>query len=362
MAHLSLTGITKSFGDIKVLDNVTIEASDGEQLAILGPSGSGKSTLLRIIAGLEQPDSGSVLLDGVDQAGVPPHKRDTSIVFQHFALYPHLSAMKNITLGLKHGLGLSSAEADARASSLASRLQIEPLLSRKPREMSGGQRQRVALARALARSSGTVLLDEPLSGLDAQLHETLRMEIAGLLRDEGATGVNVTHDQLDAMAMADRIVVLNRGKIEQIGTPDELYSAPRTSFVASFVGSPAMNLLPLASDGSSAFEGVSFPAGTRLMLGVRAEELTLSKDMITSPWAVQGTVGLVEPAGPDRVVKIHTARNEDIAFRCSVAETPRLGERVTVFARPGSVLAFDLATGEAIPQQRITQILNGVGS
>jgi multiple sugar transport system ATP-binding protein len=239
MTSIDLSNITKTFGSVTAVDNVTLSINDGESLSILGPSGYGKSTVLRVIAGLEEPDSGTVALSGQDQTGIPAHQRDVSIVFQNFALYPHLNSLDNITLGLRHGLGLSKDEAEKRAREVAGRMRVENLLDRRPKAMSGGQRQRIALAR----HAGVVLLDEPMSGLDAQLHISLRAEIHELISQEGATGVTVTHDQQDAMSMADRIAVMNHGKIVQLGSPDELYDAPASTFVAGFIGAPPMNLL-----------------------------------------------------------------------------------------------------------------------
>ena len=347
MTSVELAGIRKSFGAVAALDGIDLTIEDGENFAILGPSGSGKSTLLRIIAGLEDPDSGTVAFGGTPQAGIPPHKRDAAIVFQHFALYPHLSSLENITLGLRHGLGLPKKDADARAREVASRMQVEHLLVRKPKEMSGGQRQRIALARALARRSGIVLLDEPLSGLDAQLHAVLRLEIASLLRSVGATGINVTHDQLDAMAMADRIAVINAGRIEQVGTPDELYARPETLFVASFIGSPPMNLISVDEvTGDSAFGRVRGGTGEPITLGVRAEHLELgTANSAGSAWQVSGIVGLVEPTGKDRVVQIISDSGQPIAFRCDVAETPTPGTRVMVQCDPRNVHVYSRSTG-----------------
>ena len=214
--------------------------------------------------------------------------------------------------------------------------------------MSGGQRQRIALARALARRSGIVLLDEPLSGLDAQLHAVLRLEIASMLRAVGATGINVTHDQMDAMAMADRIAVINHGRIEQLGTPDELYACPETLFVASFIGTPPMNLIEVAADGSSSFAGVDVHHERTVTLGVRAEDLELVDAADADAWAITGIVGLIEPAGRDRVVQMMSHRGDTIAFRCSVAQTPRPGAAVTVRARPASVHVYNRETGRRI--------------
>jgi len=343
---VELTGIHKSFGSVRALDGVDLTVQDGEHLAVLGPSGSGKSTLLRVVAGLDDADSGTVSFDGMPQAGIPAHRRDCAIVFQHFALYPHMTALANITTGLRYGLGMSRASAEQRARELASLMQVEPLLDRKPREMSGGQRQRIALARALARRSGVVLLDEPLSGLDAQLHAVLRLEIASLLRAAGATAINVTHDQLDAMAMADRIAVIDGGRIEQLGTPDELYARPTSLFVAGFIGSPPMNLLAVDEAGSSSFDQQVLASPEPVVLGVRAEHLSLGP-AAESAWRITGRVGLVEPTGLDRVVQMITDRGDSVSFRCSIAETPRVGSRVTVAATADALTVF-AARGERL--------------
>ncbi|WAA67520.1 ABC transporter ATP-binding protein [Microbacterium oxydans] len=345
MTTVRIENLRRSFGSVTALDGIDLEIEDGENIAILGPSGSGKSTLLRVVAGLESADEGDVLFDGFSQRNTPPHLRDAAIVFQHFALYPHLSALENITLGLRHGLGLSRGEAVQRAHEIAARMQVEHLLSRRPKEMSGGQRQRIALARALARRSGIVLLDEPLSGLDAQLHAVLRLEIASLLRSVGATGINVTHDQMDAMAMADRIAVLNNGRIEQLGTPDELYAAPATLFVASFIGTPPMNLLAIDGDGRSSFDGDAGLSRSGTTLGVRAEDLEPVPAGTVGALTITGVVGLIEPAGRDRVVQMLTENGDTVAFRCEALDCPRPGERVTVAMRPERVHVYDTASG-----------------
>jgi multiple sugar transport system ATP-binding protein len=347
MPLVELSGIRKSFGAVRALDGVELTVQDGENVAVLGPSGSGKSTLLRVVAGLETPDSGDVAFAGVSQHAIPVHKRDCAIVFQHYALYPHMTGLANIATGLRFGLGLSKAEAEARARELAAAMQVEHLLDRKPRQMSGGQRQRIALARALARRSGIVLLDEPLSGLDAQLHAVLRVEIAAMLRTVGATAINVTHDQLDAMAMADRIAVLNDGRIEQVGTPDELFARPATLFVAGFIGTPPMNLLTVDADGRSSFDGLRIKAGRPVTLGIRAEHLELG-DAARDAWRLSGTVALVEPTGLDRIVRMITDRGETIAFRCPTEAAPAPAARVTVSARPGAVQVFSQQSGRCL--------------
>lgn len=316
MTAIRIAGASKSFGDVAALRDINLDVESGENIAVLGPSGSGKSTLLRVLSGLETVDEGDILFDNVRQNRVPPEKRDVAIVFQSYALYPHLTCQENITLGLRHGKKLSRTEADARAVDIATRMQVEHLLDRKPRAMSGGQRQRIALARALARRSSIVLLDEPLSGLDAQLHAQLRVEIAGLLQSVGATGVNVTHDQADAMAMASRIAVINKGRIEQYGTPDELYRRPETLFVAGFVGTPPMNLFSVDPDEhSTAFGPLRLGDEQDLTIGVRPERFHLSTES-TAPadgWSLSGRVVLVEPTGRERVVHVQTSLTESFA-------------------------------------------------
>ena len=352
MAAISLQNISKRFGQVTALDGVNLEIRDGESLAILGPSGSGKSSLLRIIAGLEDPDTGRVLLDGKDQDGVPAHERDISIVFQNFALYPHLTSMGNITLGLRHGLGLSRKDAEQRARETAARMRVEDLLDRRPKAMSGGQRQRIALARALARHAGVVLLDEPMSGLDAQLHISLRAEIHQLISQEGATGVTVTHDQQDAMSMADRIAVMDRGRIVQLGTPDELYDEPASAFVAGFIGAPPMNLLAAAADEqgqlTSAFGRILLPEGldrslpglaSCALLGIRPEDVGLGSPDRADAWATEGTVILVEPNGPLRTVHVDLG-DQVVLVSCRVEDRPELHSRVPLWAPPGKIHWF----------------------
>ena len=341
MPTIELRQVAKHFGQVRALDSIELSIADGEQVAILGPSGSGKSTLLRVVAGLESLDSGQLVIDGINQRGIPAHRRDVAIVFQHFALYPHLSSLDNITLGLRHGLKLSRAEAERRARNIAERMQVGHLLSRKPKEMSGGQRQRIALARALARQSGAVLLDEPLSGLDAQLHAALRVEIASLLRSAGATSINVTHDQLDAMAMSDRVAVINHGKVEQLGTPADLYDRPATLFVARFIGSPPMNLVDLDDARSSGFAPGGVDAATVAVLGIRPEEMRLVPE--PGDWTVSGQVALVEPSGGDRVVHVEligTAARTVFAVRCRGTAVPGVGETVRIGAAPGHIHLF----------------------
>ncbi|ONH59595.1 molybdenum ABC transporter ATP-binding protein [Frankia sp. CcI49] len=276
-AQVDAVGIGRDFGSVRALAGVDLTIAAGEIVALLGPSGSGKSTLLRILAGLEQPTTGELRFDGRSQLGVPPHQRDVSMVFQHYALYPHLSALDNLVLALRYGRGMSRAAARARADETLRMLGIAELARRRPAQMSGGQRQRVAIGRALATRARVVLLDEPMSGLDAKLRVELRVEIVDLLRQLGTTAVFVTHDQAEAMAVGDRVAVLNQGAIEQIATPDEIYDLPATRFVATFVGSPPMNVLEGTwAKGRLNGPGFSVAApSSAVAVGVRPEHLRL---------------------------------------------------------------------------------------
>ena len=346
--RISLGDLTKRFGDVTAVDNIDLEIRSGESLVVLGPSGSGKSTLLRTIAGLESSDSGTITIGGVNQVGLPPHRRDVAIVFQHFALYPHLSALENITLGLRHGLKLGKTESLRRAEDIAERMDITALLNRRPREMSGGQRQRVALARALARQARVVLLDEPLSGLDAQLRLTLRAEIATLLRETGATSIHVTHDQNDAMAMADRIAVFDKGHIQQLGTPDDLYGRPNSIFVAGFIGSPPMNLIQTREQSGSfttPFGTLRTGAAVRSMvLGIRPEQILIDSD---SGWTTHAIVTAVEHEGPSKIVHLDLFGT---AVRARVR--PELGipvgDLIRISCDPAEIQIFDGTTGELV--------------
>lgn len=342
MSAIQLTGVTKTFGATAAVDALDLTVASGESLVVLGPSGSGKSTLLRIVAGLETPDAGEIRIGGVDQADLPPHRRDVAIVFQHFALYPHLSALDNITLGLRHGLKLDKKEAATRAADVAARLAITELLPRPPREMSGGQRQRVALARALARRAGVVLLDEPLSGLDAQLRLTLRAEITGLLRSTGATTVHVTHDQNDAMAMADRIAVVRSGQIEQLGTPDDLYRRPTSLFVAGFIGTPPINTLTVT--GHSPFGPLRVRGHDTVVLGIRPEQLTVGG---SGNWSAPAMVTLIEPEGPSTILHLATG-GEHLRARAHTDQQVAAGKRVTITCDPAKVHVFDPTTGRTL--------------
>jgi multiple sugar transport system ATP-binding protein len=265
MSSVSLVEIGKQFAAHSVLPAVNLTIPDGSFTVIVGPSGCGKSTLLRIVAGLESPTSGQVLIDGADVTHVDPAERGVAMVFQSYALYPHMTVAENIGFPLKMAR-MPRAEIERRVGKAASILKLEPLLGRKPRALSGGQRQRVAIGRAIVREPEVFLFDEPLSNLDAALRTQMRVELAELHRELGSTMIYVTHDQVEAMTMADQIVVMNGGRIEQVGAPMDLYNEPQTTFVAGFMGAPKMNFLT---------GGLAKPFGTEL-LGIRPEHLNLS--------------------------------------------------------------------------------------
>ncbi|CCV04008.1 fused maltose transport subunit, ATP-binding component of ABC superfamily; regulatory protein [Mesorhizobium metallidurans STM 2683] len=283
MGSLNIENVKKAFGPVEVLKGINLEVTDGEFVVFVGPSGCGKSTLLRVIAGLEDSTSGRVVIDGEDVSATPPAKRGIAMVFQTYALYPHLTVRNNMGLGLKQA-GTPAAEIGRRIGIASSMLSLEPYLERRPAELSGGQRQRVAIGRAVVREPKLFLFDEPLSNLDAALRVNTRLEIAQLHRRLKATMIYVTHDQVEAMTLADKIVVLNAGRIEQIGGPMELYNSPANDFVAGFIGSPKMNFV----DGARLGE-------TAKTIGVRPEHLTV--DPKSGTW--KGTVVHAEHLGAD---------------------------------------------------------------
>lgn len=280
MSFLRLDNMVKRYGELVVVDGVSLEAARGEFVVFVGPSGCGKSTLLRMLAGLEEASGGAVWIDGQDVTHIHPARRGVAMVFQSYALYPHMSVRQNMGFGLKMA-GVKPVDVARRVDEAARVLQIMPLLDRRPRALSGGQRQRVAIGRAIVRDPKLFLFDEPLSNLDAELRTQMRVEIARLHREIGATMVYVTHDQVEAMTLADRIVVLRGGKVEQIGTPQALYERPSNLFVAGFIGSPRMNLLAAHSDGTHLHHlaldqplALATPPGP-VTLGVRPEHLML---------------------------------------------------------------------------------------
>ena len=290
MGALTLRGVTKSFGTVDVIKGVDLTVQEGEFCVFVGPSGCGKSTLLRIIAGLEDATAGEVAINGRRVNEVAPARREIAMVFQSYALYPHLTVRDNMGLALKQA-GVARADITASVDRAADMLALGPLLDRRPAELSGGQRQRVAIGRAIVRRPRLFLFDEPLSNLDAALRVATRIEIARLHRQLGATMIYVTHDQIEAMTLADRIVVLRAGKVEQVGAPMELYNNPANTFVAGFIGSPQMNFLKAGALGMRSDT-----------MGVRPEHIALSRDS----GQIAGTVSHVEKLGGETLVYVNT--------------------------------------------------------
>ncbi len=290
MGQISLNQVTKSFGDVQVIPPLDLQIDEGEFVVFVGPSGCGKSTLLRLIAGLEDTTSGHINIDGRDATELPPAKRGLAMVFQSYALYPHMSVRKNIAFPMRMA-GLDEATQTAKINAAAKALNLTDYLDRKPGQLSGGQRQRVAIGRAIVRVPAAFLCDDPLSNLDAALRVGMRLEISELHEKLKTTMIYVTHDQVEAMTMADKIVVLRAGNIEQVGSPLDLYHAPRNKFVAGFIGSPKMNQI----DGA---EARKHGAET---IGIRPEHLQVSKT--DGMW--KGTVGVAEHLGSDTFIHVH---------------------------------------------------------
>ncbi|MEM5502061.1 ABC transporter ATP-binding protein [Ahrensia kielensis] len=296
MGRITLKDVTKSFGETQVIPPLNLEINDGEFVVFVGPSGCGKSTLLRLIAGLEDVTSGSININDMDATNIPPAKRGLAMVFQSYALYPHMSVRKNIGFPLKMA-GIEGAQATKKIDEAAKVLNLTDYLDRKPGQLSGGQRQRVAIGRAIVREPDAFLFDEPLSNLDAALRVNMRLEISELHHQLKTTMIYVTHDQVEAMTMADKIVVLRAGNIEQVGSPIELYKNPQNLFVAGFIGSPKMNFI----NGTSALE---YGAHT---IGVRPEHLRASK----SEGVWKGVVGVSEHLGSDTFLRVNVDGIED---------------------------------------------------
>ncbi|MER8914399.1 ABC transporter ATP-binding protein [Mesorhizobium sp. M0761] len=326
-----IENVKKAFGPVEVLKGINLEVTDGEFVVFVGPSGCGKSTLLRVIAGLEDSTSGSVVIDGADVSATPPAKRGIAMVFQTYALYPHLTVKNNMGLGLKQA-GTPAPEIERRIGVASSMLSLEPYLERRPAELSGGQRQRVAIGRAVVREPKLFLFDEPLSNLDAALRVNTRLEIAQLHRRLKATMIYVTHDQVEAMTLADKIVVLNAGQIEQIGGPMELYNSPANEFVAGFIGSPKMNFI----DGARLGE-------TAKTIGVRPEHLTV--DPRSGAW--KGTVVHAEHLGADTNLYLDCEKAGLITVRIFGVYDAEPGATLYATPEPGKTYRFG-ADGKTI--------------
>jgi multiple sugar transport system ATP-binding protein len=332
MGRIQLKGVRKAFGEVVIIPSVDLDIGDGEFVVFVGPSGCGKSTLLRLIAGLEDVTSGAVAIDGLDMTNVPPAKRGLSMVFQSYALYPHMSVRNNIAFGLKMA-GQAPDVIKQKVEKAAATLNLSSYLDRKPRQLSGGQRQRVAIGRAIVREPKAFLFDEPLSNLDAALRVQMRLEITQLHQALATTMIYVTHDQVEAMTMADKIVVLNAGNIEQVGAPLELYNNPANLFVAGFIGSPKMNLL----QGDVAKK---YNAST---VGVRPEHIAATRDR--GDW--QGVVRVAEHLGSDTFLHIDAEQIGRITARAPGELALVAGDKIGLTPRPDRIHRFD-SDGQAM--------------
>jgi len=349
MAEITLNNVRKSYGTVEAIKGVSLDIADGEFVVLVGPSGCGKSTLLRMIAGLEGITGGDILIGSRRVNDVEPAERDIAMVFQNYALYPHMTVRQNLAYGLKNRK-TPPAEIERRIEAAAGTLEIAQYLDRKPRQLSGGQRQRVAMGRAIVREPAAFLFDEPLSNLDAKLRGQMRIEIKRLQRALGTTSVYVTHDQMEAMTLADRLVVVNAGRIEQVGTPLELYEKPATTFVATFIGSPSMNLLEGTDTdaGWSLSPDVPRPEG-RYTLGVRPEDLHLAAAADGKPFVFQATARIdgIELVGAESLLHGKLADGTDLVFRVSGRSRSEIGETVTVGASADALHMFD-ANGQRL--------------
>jgi multiple sugar transport system ATP-binding protein len=351
MASVSLKNVRKNYGSADIIKGVDIEIEDGEFCVFVGPSGCGKSTLLRMIAGLEDISGGTLSIGDRVVNDLPPKDRSIAMVFQSYAIFPHMTVRENLAFGLTIA-NAPKAEKDAKVAEAARILQMEHLLERRPSQLSGGQRQRVAIGRAIVRKPGVFLFDEPLSNLDAALRVDMRMELAKLHADLKATMVYVTHDQVEAMTLADKIVVLNAGIVQQVGTPLELYHRPANKFVAGFIGSPKMNFLDVtveAIEGAAmrlsgpALKGLTLPAGVhetqagqKLTLGVRPHDLSAMAD-----GPLSGTVTLVEHLGNETIVNLELVTGEALIVALDGDTACSIGQSLSVGFAPGKAHLFD---------------------
>ncbi|MBO9590330.1 ABC transporter ATP-binding protein [Devosia sp.] len=352
MARLSLRGIKKRFKTTDVLHGIDLEIGDREFVVFVGPSGCGKSTLLRLIAGLDPISDGDFFLNDQRMNDVAPSRRGIAMVFQSYALYPHMDVYENMAFGARL-MGLSKDEVEKRIADAARMLRLDALLKRKPRELSGGQRQRVAIGRALVRKPDVFLLDEPLSNLDAALRSDVRLEIAKLHRDIGGTMIYVTHDQVEAMTLADKIVVMNSGRIEQVGSPRELYETPANTFVATFIGSPRMTLVDVARDGDrlGVANGGSVATGAlpeikNLKLGLRPDAVKLHRGQNSEGLAA--TVVYTEYLGDNAYVYARLADGTLLSARTTPNDLFAPDETVTVTVEPGSAHYFSAEDGRRL--------------
>ena len=354
MASVTFDNATRLYpgGTRPAVDAINLEIADGEFLVLVGPSGCGKSTTLRMLAGLEEVNSGHIRIGDRDVTDVPPKDRDIAMVFQNYALYPHMTVAENMGFALKIA-GVAKEERAARVLEAAKLLDLEPYLARKPKALSGGQRQRVAMGRAIVRKPQVFLMDEPLSNLDAKLRVQTRTQIASLQRRLGVTTVYVTHDQVEAMTMGDRVAVLKDGVLQQVATPRELYETPKNVFVAGFIGSPAMNLIQLPIvDGGVKFGNITIPvardilaktSATSITVGIRPENLDVSNGE-----GIPVDVDVIEELGADGFLYGHTdidGAHAEIVSRVDGRVHPHAGDKVTLKPGTGIIHLFDVESG-----------------
>ncbi|MGZ0705089.1 ABC transporter ATP-binding protein [Pseudomonas sp. L5B5] len=369
MATLELRNVNKTYGAglPDTLKNIELKIDDGEFLILVGPSGCGKSTLMNCIAGLENISGGAILVDDADISGMSPKDRDIAMVFQSYALYPTMSVRDNIAFGLKIRK-MPTAEIDAEVARVAKLLQIEHLLTRKPGQLSGGQQQRVAMGRALARRPKIYLFDEPLSNLDAKLRVEMRTEMKLMHQRLKTTTVYVTHDQIEAMTLGDKVAVMKDGIIQQFGTPKQIYNDPANLFVASFIGSPPMNFIPLRlqrKDGrllallDSGQARCELPLGPQdagledreVILGIRPEQISLASVEANGLPSIRAEVQVIEPTGPDTLVFV-TLNGTKVCCRLAPDQAPEAGQTLTLQFDPARVLLFDAQSGERLGAAR----------
>jgi multiple sugar transport system ATP-binding protein len=357
VASVALRGVRKDFERVSVIKGIDLDIEDKEFVVFVGPSGCGKSTLLRLIAGLEDATAGEILIGGRVVNNTPPKDRNIAMVFQNYALYPHMTVARNMGFGLR-AARLPSAEIEQRVRAAASMLGLETLLDRRPGELSGGQRQRVAMGRAIVRAPQVFLFDEPLSNLDAQLRNQVRTEIKKLHQQVRTTAVYVTHDQVEAMTLADRIVLVREGRIEQVGAPMELFTRPNNRFVAGFIGAPAINLLPARIEAGSMVLPwmrlpcpplTATPSDGRVDVGVRPDDLLVGDACLRMPseYRFDARVSVVEPMGTEALL-IVSVGDIDLRVHLDGRNYPATGEQIALAIDPTHLHLFDAATGLAI--------------
>jgi multiple sugar transport system ATP-binding protein len=362
MAEVTFDNVTKRFDEAEAVKELSLEIGDGDFLVLVGPSGCGKSTALRMLAGLEEITEGRIIIGDRVVNNVPPGERDVAMVFQSYALYPHMSVYDNLSFGLRNQ-NVAKPEIDRRVREAAKILDLEALLKRKPKQLSGGQRQRVALGRAIVREPVAFLMDEPLSNLDAQLRVQTRAEILKLQQRLATTTIYVTHDQVEAMTMGDRIAVMRAGVLQQVGTPEELYTSPRNVFVAGFIGSPSMNLVPVdaaSDDGQPVLRqngfqvrlperfAASLGGSDGYVVGFRPEHVELGGGDPTGEARIPATVDVVEYLGDEQLIHLH-AGDIDLVARVPVEPRARPGQELSLRLPAEKLHLFDRATEESIP-------------